>query len=584
MPVFGERKKRTLGKGYEDHSMREYAESFQNVITNVVNEGTMDYFTNVSQVFFNPSSKSALKKFFMENTFDPKDPEYRNAAKVQDHNKMMETLFENTVEAINEHTALNQFMPIQGVTLPVYKNVLMNQVFDKGAIPKAAAATPSFTRTMKRRFLVDKDGNRIDMFKDQDKIFTAIKETDKEKDVELTLANGAGVFNTIVKDSLNGSEKYDNLDVSSFISAVCIDQTFATGQKKPDGTVAAGDETVEVWENVNLKFTPGYGEQKLQLITAINIKVHDKVDNTYKPKTVNVFGSIQNNVLTVTTVPADVVKKIKFRTKLDHSNRRGNYCSVEWDETTTYVNIETTPSISTTVSPEELKDISALYGVNQLTEIMHLTKTAMSSYKDYDIKEKLDQSYDRMIEDDKFSAVYDFAPREGYALDAIEHRKKTFWDWLETQVTAMIQVLNDPNMTISIFGDPDLIRKIIPTEVSYETPQNLGPVELDYSRVVYTSNKRHYTFIGSDQLRWNDTFIVVLCPRNTDRITYIIYDYQMWFGNEIRQNDNAALPALSGFQRYKFDEYQPVQGRIQIANPSGNRPGDTATTNFREYK
>ena len=68
-----------------------------------------------------------------------------------------------------------------------------------------------------------------------------------------------------------------------------------------------------------------------------------------------------------------------------------------------------------------------------------------------------------------------------------------------------------------------------------------------------------------------DELIVILNPRNTDRIMYRIYDYQMYVSNEIRNASNPTLPAVHAFERWKFFEYQPVQGRVKILNPSGLR-------------
>ena len=169
----------------------------------------------------------------------------------------------------------------------------------------------------------------------------------------------------------------------------------------------------------------------------------------------------------------------------------------------------------------------------------------------------------------KFATTFDFAPRQYYALDHVEWRYKTFMDYLDTVATGLFQVLNDPNMTISVFGSPDLIRKITPTEYTYQTPSNIGPVELDYVKTVVTSDKRVYQFISSDKLRGNSNLIIVLCPRNTDRIVYRIYDYQLYVSNEIRNMANPALPAIHAFERWKFVEYQPVQGRIKVLNPTG---------------
>ena len=65
--------------------------------------------------------------------------------------------------------------------------------------------------------------------------------------------------------------------------------------------------------------------------------------------------------------------------------------------------------------------------------------------------------------------------------------------------------------------------------------------------------------------------MVLLIPKNTNRIVYRLYDYQMYISNEIRDAQNPSLPALTAFQRYKFFGFQEVQGRIMIANPGGLR-------------
>lgn len=147
-----------------------------------------------------------------------------------------------------------------------------------------------------------------------------------------------------------------------------------------------------------------------------------------------------------------------------------------------------------------------------------------------------------------------------------------FFDAFDTEVTRMLQVLNDPNMVITIFGNPDLVRKITPVEYSYTTPNTIGAVDLDYKRTVVTSDKRIYQFIGSDKLRNNSELMVILCPRNSNRMTYRIFDYQMYVSNEIRNAANPTLPAVTAFERFLVDEYQPVQSRVKCLNVSGYRP------------
>ena len=165
-------------------------------------------------------------------------------------------------------------------------------------------------------------------------------------------------------------------------------------------------------------------------------------------------------------------------------------------------------------------------------------------------------------------------------------------DYLDHVTTIMLQVLNDPNMTISVFGSPELVRMVTPTEYTYQTPNSIGPVELDFTRTIVTSDKRVYQFIGSDKLRGTTNFILILCPQNSERIIYRIYDYQMYVSNEIRNMSNHALPAIHAFERWKFVEYQPVQGRIKILHPTGfteiapnNDPiGETYMSDFNLLK
>ena len=45
----------------------------------------------------------------------------------------------------------------------------------------------------------------------------------------------------------------------------------------------------------------------------------------------------------------------------------------------------------------------------------------------------------------------------------------------------------------------------------------------------------------------------------------------MYVSNEIRNITNYALPSIHAFERFKFVEYQPVQGRVKILNPTGMR-------------
>jgi hypothetical protein len=414
---------------------------------------------------------------------------------------------------------------------------------------------------METRYLVTPDGREIDMFKNQMDMTAAIDATVPFVNVELTLPEYG---QTDVLAAI-GASTMDNLSIETQISAVKVERKYAVGEILADGTTATVETTVDEWVPVNhLKFTPGYGEFDRSMIESVNLPANvtsaDKVDV--------VSGTMHKNKFQISSLKG-IIKAVRLTARKDTSNGMLQTCSVKWSAKTDIVEIPSAIPINTPVSPEEVKDVGALYQVNQLSKIMAMFKTVMENYKDDKIKQNLDNSFAAMPGSQKISGTFDFAPREGYALDHVEWRHKTFFDALDTHITKMLQILNEPNMTVTIFGRPDLIRKITPTEYTYLTPSAIGPVELDFVKTVTTSDKRTYQFISSQKLKNSDTLTIILCPRNSERIIYRIYDYQMYVSNEIRNSQNYALPAIHAFERWKFVEYQPVQGRLTILNPTG---------------
>ena len=63
--------------------------------------------------------------------------------------------------------------------------------------------------------------------------------------------------------------------------------------------------------------------------------------------------------------------------------------------------------------------------------------------------------------------------------------------------------------------------------------------------------------------------MIILNPKNTERIIYRLYDYQMYMSNEIRNSANPALPAIHAFERFLLTDLFPIQGRVDILHPSG---------------
>ena len=579
MPIGGTRESKTLGSSYRKHPLYKFAQSFNEMATMILEQDGYDIFEEPSKVMRRNSSKEAMKKFFVEGMYDTNDST-KDAADLEDAKVMAEAQFDNDAAAIYEHSAPAEYAPIVGMALPIHKLILMNMVFDKGGIQKVTAVSPKFPISMERRILVKPDGTELDMFLDQSKLTEAIDSTNPTKVVELTLP--VTEDKNIIADVFGGTA-LDNLGVDTYISAVQMTGVQidvgdivpnSDGYIEKDGAVATTlNANATVWFHTDIRFTANYGGMNhydRTVTTPLSITYKDGTDSgTVKIAHAIITGSMNKNRFNIADLSGKIAK-IRLTTKLDSSNAMLETCSVKWKVDTEIVEIPTATPINTTISPEEVKDLAALYDVNQTTKLMSMFKTVMANYKDDKIKGELDTSYKMLDERTGFADKFDFAPRANYALDHVEWRQKTFMDFLDSVATKMLQVLNDPNMTITVFGDPDIVRKITPKEYSYVAPANIGPVNLDYTQTICNiSDKRVYSFVGSDKMRNSHELMILLNPRNSERIIYRIYDYQLYVSNEIRNIANPALPAIHAFERWKFVGYQPVQGRVKILNPTG---------------
>lgn len=584
MPVVGNKEDVVVGRSFGVDQNRRFATAIKEMTENISENTSIDYFLNAQSALMNPEAKETIKDFFIENSADVNEFA-DNPEAYADHKEMMGALFENDRDKLLEYAAIGSYNPVMGLVFPLHKNLLMNTVFDKGAINKAVAKTPKFTLSMKIRKLVTPDGEEIDMYTDQDKLFDAIEATapNVETYVKLPLIPGSPDYeasmkkiNEAVYGKIGPVKGVDNLSIETAITGIVIPKAYGhAGDFTVDAqgvlkrVEADGDVTNLVLKVSPRHFEPGYGEIDRQMMTKVTATYNDTA-TSIKTADVYISGFMKNNEIMVSCSDATIGGVI-IKARRDTSNAMLRTCSVRWDAITNIVEIPNALPINCPISPEEVKDIKALYNEDQLANTIGMIKTVLANYKDDRIHHELDQNFVTMPKANKFSESFDFAPPEGYALDFVEWRHKTFMDALDNYATYLIQVLNDPNVTISVIGAPNIIRKITPTEYTYQSPSSIGPIEIDYNRTVVTSDKRVYNFIGSDKLRNNQNLIVLLNPRNSDRVIYCIYDYQLYLSNEIRNNQMYALPAVHAFERFKLVAYQPVQGRLRILNQTGMR-------------
>lgn len=584
--IAGTRQTTKSNSNYRSNPLYEYAKMFTEACNSILTTETFDLFLEPQKALRSNAVRESLKEFFCENFVDNNDPT-KTAEELEEAYNEAEAQFENDIQGIQENAYQSEYSPMVGMALPIHKLILMNNVFSQGGgIQKVTAVQPAFTISLERRILVTPNGDEIDMFLQQNQIADAIDATAPTKEYTLSLPETG---TTDIFADLGGVAPQDELSVQTYVCGIyCANVYIAEGDRLPDadgwfttkGEIATADKAglYNVWFPVNIPFTPSYGgPNRLErvLTKPVTIKYKTNAAGSIATLSDTLFGSMDNNTITITALKR-AITKVKVRAKLSTTNAMLETCSVKWKIDTEYVEIPEATPINTTVSPEEVKDVAAMYDANQVTKIMSMTKTVLSEYKDMKIKRFLDASFERLDERTSFMGEFDWARPEGYALDWVTFRNAVFMDYFDDLVTRMLQVLNDPNMTISVFGDPRIIRKITPTEYTYQAPANIGPVTLDYTQtIVNTKDQRVYSFVGSDKLRGTNQLMIILNPKNTERICYRIYDYQLYISNEIRNNANPSLPAIHSFERWLMKEYQPVQARIDILNAQGVRTAPT---------
>lgn len=605
-------------RGYSQDPMHALAESFVDAARGVRQEAGLDIFGEPGKFMRDTFAKAEMKKFFVENSYDANDPKFQNPSVLKEHLDNMETLFENDSNQImQEATALGQYNPVIGMALPMHKNILMNAVFDQ-VMPKDVAKGPKFTLTMEVRNMVDVKGNVIDLFAEQNKIMKAVDESIPTWDYGIAAADfGLTSDNVVEKYYLNGdgtdgtpdgklinepiNRRNVNLSMKTFVDRVYItglakegDLVITDVKDRSTETEATAEGEAILAFRLDGKFTPAYGPNQRILNKRVALRVPTADGD--KNYVVNLMGNIEDNKITVmasqvqemqedgTLVPATGVtlEGVGIHSCLDVSSAAFPTVKVKWSAVTDYYEIPEAPHITCPITPEEVKDIQALYDVNQVTKLMSMMRLVLLHWKDDRIHKDLDDSFLSMPSTNKVAGAIDWAPPLNYNNNPAEWRRSMFMDTLDMYVTRMLNVLNDENMTVAVFGRPELIKRVVPQQFTYQTPSNIGPVELDFTRTIVTSEHRVYNFVSTQKMRNNNNLIVLLIPRNSMRITYKVIDYQMYISSEIRDHEQYELPSMTCFERWYFLSYQPVQGRIRVLNPSGLRENITMA-NEKDY-
>lgn len=567
MATGGTRKKSTFADGYANSSFAGISGQYAEIAKDIRIQEGVDLFAQPALALTNPKVVSTLESFFVEGSFDKAlysgDTKGYNARALQEHKNDMKELFKNDIECITEYTSMSSVNPIVTTGLPMHKLIALRNIFRQGVLQTNVAVEPRFTIKMQHRYLVTPDGKELDLVLDQNKLTDAFNSINPKRHITLdftgntcnsaTFASGSRIV-----EQCGGVLGRDNLNTDTEITAIYV-------EVPDEDAIKAGTPNATKLQKIakRIQFTPQYGPNNIVGFT-------QPVDLTsILPNVVDLFsGTLINNEVMLTS-GLGIIKKVEMRVQLDPSNGLLSTCRAKWRHDETLVVIPNSNPMNIPIAPEEVKDIQAMYGIDQLAMYMSIINDTLGNVKDDSIRRDLYASYDNMAPTDRHYSWFDFEPREGYNRDHVSWRYSSFMDIFDTFITELLYIINDEDVTVSIFGRPDVIRKITPTDYSYQAPASVGPVDLEYTRTIATSDNRVYNFISSQKLGSSNDLTIILNPNNTDRIIYRVYDYQFYVSNEIRNADNVVLPGIHAFERFKFLEYQPVQGKFRIFNPSG---------------
>lgn len=553
-----------ISGSFKKNSLRSYASAVNDLRLAIKEDCNIDFFESPKKILTErySNAQSDMKDFFVNESYDTNL--LTTIEEIEDRMDDMGALFENSMEAVNnfnlnEDASLNALNPIVGMTTFVYKDILINNVFES-AIDTCVALSPIVPITHEHRYLISPDGTkRIDISKEPHKILDMMNQTVPFKKIQISLPENQSVdiitaLEGTNRDSISNASYFSEIEVATSDSETPEYKTIPCKLSLIPQGYNSSDADRYLIQTVTLPYTGDDG-----------MPVQDTLTITMKENKLTIMSS------------KNKIKSITYKCRLDTSRATMETCTTDWKQEHSTIEISDGVPLSVGVNPNEVKDIAALFNVDQLTKLMVTMKDVMGNYKDSSIyKDGLVESFERMDDDyeGKFEGEFDFADIVNYHVkDPSEWRHTTFMDIMDSYVSNALQHLRDPNVTITVLGRPDLIRKIEPTKYEYQSPKNIGTIPLEFNRTITSNHGRQYNFNSSMKIKYDtenrNKFRILLNPTTSERFIYRLYNYMLVVSNEIKTPSRLGLPSAYAYERFKFAEWQPVQGTIEAINPTG---------------
>lgn len=461
------------------------------------------------------------------------------------------TLLENTRGEILNETSMSGVQPFHSLAVPMLVKLWARLTLTQ-AIPTEPTTTPAFTVPYVKPYMLDVDGNRIELPEGINQTpELAVGLVKLKEEVALTSGKTANTG----YDLFTGVTKYRK-DIDE------IDRNFSIAEiEYPD----AKDGKV-VLNHTSL--------------TAGTPKVDDKGNIFFKVK--------YEDSTTSTTIHEDTIfaHVDHAKGKLDFQSMNGNatkvkirgYVSSEQHTTSVQVQVDitrkdiqvpTAAHIEGQIPIEAAQDMKAMYDVDgaaMLTEVM----TNLNAQKvDLDIIEFLEKTY--QSHGAQFTKTFDVYPSAQYAMDPDQWLKglRRTIDWVATSMKNQFKSYDSYFVIIGNPLDVDIIPNVEWTFRNIDG--ELNGIDVQYSLGAIRGSN-HYRVVASDLIPQGELTILGI-PTRPDYKSVVFYPYAFNVTSNYLNTRNAAIPSIMMTRRYTLEEFQPIIGKVKVLHNDGTLYG-----------
>lgn len=465
--------------------------------------------------------------------------------------KQVETLLENARGEILRESTLSGVQPFHSLAVPMLVKLWARLTLTQ-AVPTEPTKTPAFTVPYVKPYMLDVDGNRIELPEGINQTpELAIGLVKLKEEVTLTSGKTTDGGYDLFTDVKKKREGVDEIDRNFAITEISYPDAKGGKVELTRAAVTAGSTKIDDKGNIFFK-----------------VKYEDSTTSSTLHED-TVFGHVDlvHGKLELLSVKGNAAA-VKIRGYVS-SEQHTTSVQVQLDIARKDIQIGTAAHIEGQVPIEAAQDMQAMYdidGAAMITEIM----TNLNAQKvDLDIIEFLEKTH--QSHGAQFTKTFDVYPSSQYAMDPDQWLKglRRTIDWVATSIKNQFKSYDSYFVIVGNPLDVDLIPNVEWTFRNIDGEVN--GIDVQYSLgAVRGSN--HYRVVASDLIPQGELTILGVPTRN-DYKSVVFYPYAFNVTSNYLNTRNAAVPSIMMTRRYTLEEFQPMIGKVKVLHNDGTLYG-----------